>query len=97
MKIGLIGYPLSGKTTVFNTLTGLHARVDSFISSGKEANVGLIKVPDKRLDALSEIYQPKKITHTEISFVDHAGITATAGGGFDANTLALMRQVDAFT
>ena len=97
MTIGLIGYPLSGKTTVFNTLTGLHARVDSFISSGKEANVGLIKVPDKRLDALSEIYQPKKITHTEISFVDHAGITATAGGGFDANTLALMRQVDAFT
>ena len=97
MKIGLIGYPLSGKTTVFNTLTGLHARVDSFISSGKEANVGLIKVPDKRLDALSEIYQPKKITHAEISFVDMAGITSTSGGGFDANTLTLMRQVEAFT
>ena len=97
MKIGLIGYPLSGKTTVFNTLTGLHARVDSFISSGKEANVGLIKVPDKRLDALSEIYQPKKITHAEISFVDLAGITSTSGGGFDANTLTLMRQVEAFT
>ena len=97
MKIGLIGYPLSGKTTVFNTLTGLHARVDSFISSGKEANVGLIKVPDNRLDLLSEIYQPKKITHAEISFVDLAGITSTSGGGFDANTLALMRQVEAFT
>ena len=70
MKIALIGYPLSGKTTVFNTLTGLHARVDGFITSGKEANIGLIKVPDSRIDRLSEIYQPKKTTYAEISFVD---------------------------
>ncbi|HUU29060.1 MAG TPA: DUF933 domain-containing protein [archaeon] len=97
MKIGLIGYPLSGKTTVFNTLTGLHARTDSFISSGKEANVGLIKVPDTRLDRLTEIFQPKKITHAEISFLDTAGITTTSGGGFDPNTLSLMRTVEAFT
>lgn len=97
MKIGLIGYPLSGKTTVFNTLTGLHARVDSFHSSGKEANVGIIKVPDERLEKLSQIYQPEKTTHAEISFVDLAGISTTSSGGFDTNTLNLMRQVDAFT
>ncbi len=96
MKIGLIGYPLSGKTTVFNMLTGLHARVDNYISSGKEANIGLIKVPDSRLDRLSEIYQPKKTTHAEISFVDLGGISTTSGGGFDSNTLAHMRTVEAF-
>jgi len=97
MKIGLIGYPLSGKTTVFNAITGLHARTDSFISSGKEANVGLIRVPDERVTRLAEIYQPKKTTYAEISFVDLAGIAATAGGGFDSATLNLMRQVEAFT
>ena len=97
MKIGLIGFPLSGKTTVFNTLTGLHARVDSFHASGKEANIGLIKVPDRRVDALSAIYEPKKTTYAEISFVDLAGISGSSGSGFDANALNLMRQVDAFT
>ncbi len=97
MKIALIGYPLSGKTTVFNTLTGLHARVDGFITSGKEANVGLIKVPDNRIDRLSEIFQPKKTTFAEISFVDVGGITATGTGGIDAQSLSYMRTVDAFT
>ena len=97
MKIGLIGYPLSGKTTVFNALTGLHARTDSFVASGKEANVGLIKVPDVRVDRLAAFHQPKKTTHAEISFVDLAGIAATAGGGFDSGSLNLMRQVEAYT
>ncbi len=97
MKIGLIGYPLSGKTTVFNTLTGMHARVDSFLTAGsKEANIGLIKVPDERIDRLSAIFQPKKTTHAEVSFVDLAGISATASGGFDSQTLTHMRVVDAF-
>ncbi len=96
MKIALIGYPLSGKTTVFNTLTGLHARVDGFITSGKEANIGLIKVPDSRIDRLSEIYQPKKTTYAEISFVDVGGITSTGTGGIDSQSLSYMRTVDAF-
>ncbi|MEA1996316.1 MAG: redox-regulated ATPase YchF [Gemmatimonadota bacterium] len=96
MKIGLIGYPLSGKTSVFNTLTGLHARVDSFHSSGKEANVGTIKVPDQRLERLEEIYRSGKVVHAEINFVDIAGIMTT-GGSFEAKTLSLMRMVDALT
>lgn len=96
MKIALIGYPLSGKTTVFNTLTGLHARTDGFISGGKEANVGLIRVPDERVERLSEIYQPKKTTHAEISFVDVAGIQSTGSGGIDSQSLSYMRTVDAF-
>jgi ribosome-binding ATPase len=97
MKIGLIGYPLSGKTAVFNTLTGQHARTDSFHSSGKQANVGLIKVPDQRIDALVEIFKPKKTTFAEINFADFAGISAEDGGGsgFDSQSLNLMRQLDA--
>lgn len=96
MKIGLIGYPLSGKTAVFNTLTGLNARTDSFHSAGKQANVGLIKVPDERIDALAEIFKPKKTTFAEINFADFSGISSDAGaGGFDAQSLNLMRQLDA--
>ncbi|MBW7996101.1 MAG: redox-regulated ATPase YchF [Candidatus Glassbacteria bacterium] len=96
MKIGLIGYPLSGKTAVFNTLTGLHARTDSFHSAGKQANVGLIKVPDVRIDELSAIYKRKKTTYAEINFADFAGISADSGsGGFDSQSLSLMRQLDA--
>jgi GTP-binding protein YchF len=99
MKIGLIGYPLSGKTAVFNTLTGLHARTDSFHSAGKQANVGLIKVPDKRIEALSEIFKPKKTTFADINFADFAGISSESSGkgGFDSQSLNLMRQLDAFT
>jgi GTP-binding protein YchF len=99
MKIGLIGYPLSGKTAVFNTLTGQHARTDSFHSSGKQANVGLIKVPDQRIDQLSGIFKPKKTTFADINFADFAGISSESSGksGFDSSSLNLMRQLDAFT
>ncbi len=89
---------MSGKTAVFNTLTGLHARTDSFHSAGKQANVGLIRVPDERIEALAEIFKPKKTTFAEINFADFAGISAESGaggGGFDAQSLSLMRQLDA--
>ena len=99
MKVGIIGYPLSGKTSVFNTLTGLKARKDSFVSSGKDANVGLIKVPDKRLDELSRLFEPKKTTPAEINFIDMAGIGGDSAGGkrgFSAQELSWMRTVEAF-
>ncbi|MBN2288031.1 MAG: redox-regulated ATPase YchF [Candidatus Glassbacteria bacterium] len=98
MKIGIIGYSLSGKTTVFNTLTGQHARAESFHAAEKKANVGRIQVPDPRLDALAGIFKPQKTTPTEINFVDMAGITGSVGkGGFSAEELGWMRTVDAFT
>ena len=98
MEIGIIGYSLSGKTTVFNTLTGQHARAEGFHASGKKANIGRIQVPDERLEALSGIFKPKKTTPAEINFVDLAGITESGGkSGFTSEELGWMRTVDAFT
>jgi len=98
MKIGIIGYSLSGKTTVFNTLTGQHARADSFHAAEKKANIGRIQVPDQRLQALSEIIKPKKTTPAEINFVDMAGITNSGGkSDFTSEELGWMRTADAFT
>jgi ribosome-binding ATPase len=98
MKIGIIGYSLSGKTTIFNTLTGQHARADSFRAAGKKANMGRIQVPDDRLQALSDIFKPQKTTPAEINFIDMAGITESGGkSGFTAEDLGWMRTVEAFT
>ena len=59
MKVGIVGFPGSGKTSVFNALTGLHAVVGGYGATGRP-NLGTIKVPDPRLDWLSEIFRPKK-------------------------------------
>ena len=74
MKIGLVGLPQVGKTTVFNLLTHGHAETSTWGSRG-EANLGLTRVPDPRLDKLAEIFQPKKVTRTTIEYVDIPGIT----------------------
>ena len=95
MKIGLVGFPGSGKTTVFNALTGLSAETGYGAARGR-TNLGVVKVPDARVDALSRLFQPKKTTYAEIAFSD---VAATASGektqGLDAGTLAAMREVDA--
>ena len=67
MKVGLVGFAGSGKTTIFNTLTGLEAEVGGY-GAREKANVGVIKVPDSRVDRLGELYNPKKKTFAEISF-----------------------------
>lgn len=72
MKVGLVGFAGSGKTTIFNTLTGLTAEVGGY-GAREKANIGVIKVPDQRIDKLAEIFKPKKQTYAEISFVDVAG------------------------
>lgn len=89
MKIGLVGHPGGGKSTVFGALTGL--AVETGFGSGKE-NVGSVKVPDSRVDALSEMYAPKKTTYAEITFTDLGG---GHGEGIDRKTLNAMRSVDA--
>src|SRR5256885_14337666 len=82
MKVGLVGFAGSGKTTIFNTLTGLTAEVGGY-GAKEKANIGVIKVPDERIDQLGELFHPKKKTYAEISFVDVAGAQADDPGRFE--------------
>jgi hypothetical protein len=75
LQIGMIGLGQSGKTTVFNALCSGHAQVGDF-SASKSPNIAVIKVPDKRLHRLTEIFQSAKITYAEMEFIDVAGMTA---------------------
>jgi GTP-binding protein YchF len=92
MKIGIIGPPQSGKTTVFSSLTGLAA--DGY--GGKDSNVGVVKVPEPRLDVLTGMYKPKKTVPAEITFVDLASLgtndklTAMTAQLADAEALAIV-------
>ena len=79
MKIGLIGLPLTGKTTFFNLLTHTKAATGMYASKA-ETNIGTARVPDKRIDFLSGLYKPKKTIYAQIEFVDIAGLTATQEG-----------------
>ncbi len=91
MKAGLVGYARSGKTTLFNALTGLHK-----VGAGRpQVNLGAIKVPDPRVDALAAIFKPKKTTYAEMRFVDVPG-PAGKGTGLDADSLRALAEVDAF-
>jgi GTP-binding protein YchF len=95
MKVGIAGFPRSGKTTIFNALTGQHADVGGFTEPGK-VHLGTIKVPDARIDRLSEIFTPKKTTYAEIVFIDFpAAAESAAGSALDAATLTQMRESDA--
>ncbi len=95
MKIGLVGFPGSGKTTVFNALTGLSAGTGFHAARGK-TNLGTVKVPDDRVVALAQLFHPKKTTLAEITFSDVASSAGAAHGqSLDDQTLAAMREVDA--
>ena len=95
LRLGIIGLPQSGKTTVFNALSGSHATVGDY-STSKNANLAMVKVPDDRLDRLVEIFQPKKITHAEIEYIDIAGMTkdASTGRKKEADYVRSIRECD---
>ena len=86
MKAGLVGFPLSGKTTLFNAITALHKSGDSHV------HLGAIKVPDRRVDQLAAIYKPRKVTYAEMRFVDLPG---PRGKAMDAELLRPLSDVDA--
>ena len=95
MKVGIAGFPRSGKTTIFNALTGQHADVGGFSEPGK-VHLGTIKVPDVRIDKLSEIFKPRKTTYAEMVFVDFPAAAEAAGShALDTATLTQMRESDA--
>jgi GTP-binding protein YchF len=95
MKVGIIGLARSGKTTVFDVLTGGHAETGGY-GGKREAHLGVIKVPDERLDKLAEIFKPDKVNHTELSFVDVARTDlAHEERALDQNVMNALRNADA--
>ena len=97
MKIGLIGLPLVGKTTLFNLLTHAHAETSNFSSGKVASNIGTAKIPDRRIDFLAKLYSPKKITYAQIDFIDVPGLVSgsSSGKGIGNQFLEDIRKVDA--
>src|SRR5436309_15854322 len=98
MQIAIVGLTASGKTTVFNTLTRGHAQTGGF--GGLQLNVGVVKVPDERLDRLAEIFHPKKIVHADVTYADLPAPPASSEGHIGteelpAEHLARLRDSDA--
>jgi hypothetical protein len=95
MEIGIVGTPMSGKTTLFNLLT--HAEAETGFGAGrKKANLGITWVPDPRLDRLSEIWSPKKTTPATIRYVDVAGVEKSdAKEGISAETMSSLKNTEA--
>ena len=81
MKIGIVGLPNVGKSTMFNSITNAGAECANYPFCTIEPNVGVVAVPDERLDKLAELYNPQKITHAVIEFVDIAGLVKGASKG----------------
>jgi GTP-binding protein YchF len=91
MKIGLVGFPGSGKTTVFNTMTGL----DVPVGFGGELRIGTVRVPDARIDKLSAIFSPRKTTYAEMTFSDIPGEHGSERKGLSARGLQQIRDQEA--
>lgn len=97
MKLGVVGLPNVGKSTLFNAITNAGAEAANYPFCTIEPNVGVVAVPDKRLDELAKIYHPQKITPAYIEFVDIAGLVrgASRGEGLGNKFLSHIREVDA--
>jgi len=97
MKLGIVGLPNVGKSTLFNSLTKAGAQAANFPFCTIDPNVGVVSVPDERLDKLAALYNSKKVTPAVIEFVDIAGLVkgASKGEGLGNQFLANIREVDA--
>ena len=97
LAIGIVGLPNVGKSTLFNALSGASVLAANYPFATKDPNVGVVPVPDERLDRLSALYKPEKTTHAALEFVDIAGLVkgASKGEGLGNQFLANIREVDA--
>jgi len=96
VQVTIVGLPGSGKTTVFNALTGAHADTGGFSGGRAAPNMGVVKVPDERLDRLSDLFHPRKTIPADVTYVDVAiPAGATREGTINPDVLALVRNADA--
>ncbi len=95
MQVGIVGLPQSGKTTLFNALTG--GSIEAHTGARQNSHIAVVKVPDRRLERLRELFQPKKITPTTVQYVDVAGLEKGVSdkGGLSEHFLGKLRTVDA--
>jgi len=97
LAIGIVGLPNVGKSTLFNALSGASVLAANYPFATKDPNVGVVAVPDDRLEKLSRLYQPKKTTPAALEFVDIAGLVkgASKGEGLGNQFLGNIRETDA--
>src|SRR5437868_10502345 len=97
LKCGIVGLPNVGKSTLFNALTKAGIAAENYPFCTIEPNVGIVEVPDQRLDVIAEIAQPQKVVPAVVEFVDIAGLVAGAskGEGLGNKFLANIRETDA--
>src|SRR5918997_4727902 len=97
LRIGIVGLPNVGKSTLFNALTSAGVLAANYPFATKDPNVGRVKVPDARLDELARVVQPQRTVPAEVEFVDIAGLVkgASQGEGLGNQFLANIREVDA--
>lgn len=96
MKAALIGSPKSGKTTIFNALTGTEHSTDKYSPPADEANMGVVQVMDERITKLSELYKPKKTIYANIEFHDFPGIFAREGENPESSIYSDIKVCEAF-
>jgi hypothetical protein len=94
MDLGIIGFQRSGKTTIFNAVTKGHAQTGAY-GAGVQPNIGVVKVPDERLERLSTLFNPKKFTLADIRYIDFPGEAFSSGHGPSPQFLAQLARCDA--
>jgi len=95
MKLGLVGLPTSGKTTLYNLLTGADEATAAFASGRTEAKVGTASIPDRRVDRLAGIYRPRRVVHAQVECTDLPGLATGEGREGHNQFLSAIRNVDA--